>query len=206
MKHFFDFLLAVVVFSILLIPLGFCALLIRFRLGSPVFFVQERPGLNGELFRLIKFRTMADQRDGAGQLLPDGERMTTFGSWLRSSSLDELPELINILKGDMSFVGPRPLLPEYLPLYSEQQARRHDVRPGITGWAQVNGRNALDWDERFEMDVWYVENRNLWLDLKIVWLTFFTVLKKDDVSAEGHVTMPKFEGSGDHHEPTGSVR
>jgi len=170
-------------------------ILIRVKLGSPVFFSQERPGYKGELFRMYKFRSMTDARDDSGELLPDGERLGKFGKLLRATSLDEAPELWNILKGDMSVVGPRPLLVEYLLLYDERQAKRHDVSPGFTGWAQVNGRNSLSWEERFELDVWYVENRNFWLDLKILWLTVLTVLGRKGVSAEGHVTMPKFEGS-----------
>ncbi|MDP3846178.1 MAG: sugar transferase [Pseudomonas sp.] len=169
---------------------------IRCKLGSPVLFRQVRPGLNGKPFEMIKFRTMRDALDAKGNLLPDSERMTPFGSFLRSSSLDELPELWNVLKGDMSLVGPRPLLIEYLPLYSAEQYRRHEVRPGVTGWAQINGRNALGWDEKFKLDVWYVENRSLWLDFKIILLTIKKVVMRDDISAEGEATMTKFTGSG----------
>lgn len=170
------------------------ALLVRFKLGSPVLFRQVRPGMDGEAFEMAKFRTMTDARDAQGELLPDVDRLTGFGQFLRSSSLDELPELWNVLKGDMSLVGPRPLLMEYLPLYSRRQARRHEVRPGVTGWAQINGRNALSWEEKFELDVWYVENRTLWLDVKILIMTVWKVLKKDDIAHDGEVTMKKFKG------------
>lgn len=170
------------------------ALLVRFKLGSPVLFRQVRPGMDGEAFEMAKFRTMTDARDAQGELLPDVDRLTGFGQFLRSSSLDELPELWNVLKGDMSLVGPRPLLMEYLPLYSRRQARRHEVRPGVTGWAQINGRNALSWEDKFELDVWYVENRTLWLDVKILIMTVWKVLKKDDIAHDGEVTMKKFKG------------
>lgn len=168
---------------------------VRRKLGSPVLFRQVRPGRNGQPFEMIKFRTMRDASDNAGNPLPDSERMTPFGSFLRATSLDELPELWNVLRGDMSLVGPRPLLMEYLPLYDQRQYRRHEVCPGITGWAQVNGRNSLSWEEKFELDVWYVENRSLWLDIKILFLTVKKVLMRDGISAEGEVTMPKFTGS-----------
>ncbi|WP_431603778.1 sugar transferase [Alcanivorax profundi] len=171
------------------------AVLVRVKLGSPVLFRQVRPGKDSRVFQMAKFRTMTDARDANGDLLPDADRLTGFGQFLRSSSLDELPELWNVLKGDMSLVGPRPLLMEYLPLYSERQARRHEVRPGVTGWAQINGRNALSWDEKFELDVWYVENRTLWLDIKILFLTVWKVVKRDGISQEGEVTMSKFTGS-----------
>ena len=170
-------------------------MLVSCRLGRPVFFLQERPGLNGIPFLMIKFRTMSDARDTNGELLPDVDRLTSLGRFLRSTSLDELPELWNVLKGDMSLVGPRPLLVEYLPLYSERQSRRHDVRPGVTGWAQVNGRNALSWEEKFELDVWYVENHSLWLDIKILFLTVWKVVKRDDISKQGEATMTRFTGS-----------
>lgn len=171
------------------------AVLVRVKLGSPVLFRQVRPGMDGRAFQMAKFRTMTDARDASGDLLSDADRLTGFGQFLRSSSLDELPELWNVLKGDMSLVGPRPLLMEYLPLYSRRQARRHEVRPGVTGWAQINGRNALSWEEKFELDVWYVENRTLWLDIKILFLTVWKVVKRDDISQEGEVTMSKFTGS-----------
>lgn len=172
------------------------ALLIRRQMGSPVLFRQTRPGLYGKPFQMVKFRTMRDALDAQGKPLPDAERLTKLGQFLRSSSLDELPELWNVLKGDMSLVGPRPLLMEYLPLYSAEQARRHEVRPGVTGWAQVNGRNAISWDEKFALDVWYVDNHSVWLDLKIIWRTIRKVMKRDDISAAGEATMSKFTGNG----------
>ena len=172
------------------------SLIIRREMGSPVLFRQTRPGLHGKPFQMIKFRTMRDVIDTDGRPLPDAERLTNLGRFLRSSSLDELPELWNVLKGEMSLVGPRPLLMEYLPLYSPEQARRHAVRPGVTGWAQVNGRNAISWDKKFALDVWYVDNRSLWLDLKIVWLTIRKVIKRDGISAPGEATMSKFTGNG----------
>lgn len=168
--------------------------LIRRQMGAPVLFRQTRPGLGGRPFEMIKFRTMRDATGPDGRPLPDGERLTPFGRWLRATSLDELPELWNVLKGDMSLVGPRPLLMEYLPLYSSEQARRHEVRPGITGWAQVNGRNAIGWEEKFELDVWYVDRHNLWLDLKIIALTLLRIIRRDGISAPGSATMEKFRG------------
>ncbi|ARM83544.1 sugar transferase [Marinobacter salarius] len=170
---------------------------LRRKIGSPVFFRQTRPGMNGNPFEMIKFRTMKDAVDVRGNQLPDSERMTTFGQFLRSTSLDELPELWNVLKGDMSLVGPRPLLMEYLPLYSEEQYRRHEVRPGVTGWAQVNGRNAISWEDKFKLDVWYVDNRSFWLDLKILFLTVKKVLVRDGISGGGEATMSKFTGNSD---------
>lgn len=172
------------------------ALLVRLRLGSPVLFRQQRPGLHGRPFTLLKFRTMTNARDTTGALLPDAQRLPPFGRWLRSTSLDELPELLNVLRGDMSLVGPRPLLMEYLPLYSPEQARRHDVRPGITGWAQIHGRNALSWDEKFARDVWYVDHRSFWLDLRILAATLSKVLRREGISAVGEATMPRFQGTG----------
>ena len=171
------------------------ALMVRTRLGSPVLFRQTRPGLNGKPFLMYKFRTMTDERDQSGELLPDARRLTRFGRFLRSSSLDELPELLNVLKGEMSLVGPRPLLMEYLPLYSPEQARRHEVPPGITGWAQVNGRNAIGWDEKFKLDLWYVEHRSLALDLRILWLTVAKVFQREGISQQGQATMEKFRGN-----------
>ena len=168
--------------------------LVRSRLGNPVLFSQERPGLHGKPFTVHKLRTMTDQRDASGDLLPDEQRLTGLGRFLRASSLDELPELWNVLRGDMSLVGPRPLRMDYLPLYSAEQARRHEVRPGITGWAQINGRNTADWAERLRMDVWYVDNRSIWLDLKILFLTVWKVVRREGISAEGHATMPPFRG------------
>ena len=185
-------LLGLVIFSPVLLLLYFW---IRKDMGSPVLFRQTRPGQDGKPFNMMKFRSMRDSTGPVGQPLPDAERITPLGSKLRSSSLDELPGLWNVLKGDMSLVGPRPLLVEYLPLYSLTQARRHELRPGITGWAQVNGRNALSWEKKFELDVWYVDNRSIWLDLKIIWMTIRKVIKRDDISAEGEVTMPRFTGS-----------
>lgn len=171
------------------------AILVRIKLGAPILFTQNRVGKDGKIFKMIKFRTMLDSTDKWGEPLPDEERLTSFGKLLRSTSLDELPELINVLKGDMSLVGPRPLLIEYTNLYSEEQFRRHDVRPGITGWAQVNGRNTLAWNERFKMDVYYVDKQNLLLDVKILFLTIAKVLKRDGISQEGHATMEKFNGN-----------
>ena len=168
---------------------------VKKNLGSPVLFRQTRPGLDGKPFEMIKFRTMKDAIDSDGNPLPDSERLTDFGKMLRNSSLDELPELWNVVKGDMSLVGPRPLLMEYLPLYSKEQARRHDVRPGITGYAQVNGRNAIGWDKKFELDAWYVDNQSLWLDIKILFKTVKKVVIKDGISADGEATMSKFTGS-----------
>lgn len=183
--------LSLVVLAPLLITV---AGLVRWRLGSPVLFRQVRPGLRGRPFEMVKFRTMRDAVDPKGQALPDAMRLTSFGKWLRSTSLDELPELWNVLKGEMSLVGPRPLLMEYLPLYSPVQARRHETRPGITGWAQVNGRNAIGWDEKFALDVFYVDNRNFWLDLKIIILTFKLILRREGITAEGSATADKFTG------------
>lgn len=171
------------------------AILIRIKLGSPIFFTQDRVGKDGKVFKIVKFRTMLEAYDKFGEPLSDKERVTSFGNFLRSTSLDELPELINVLKGDMSLVGPRPLLVEYIGLYSKEQFRRHEVRPGMTGWAQVNGRNNLNWDDKFKMDVEYVDNVNLLLDIKILFLTIFKVLKRDGISKDGHVTIDKFKGN-----------
>ena len=195
-KRAVDLLVASLAVLLLWPVLVAVAVAVRFRLGSPVLFRQLRPGLHGRPFRLVKFRTMTDARDASGQLLPDADRLPPFGRFLRSSSLDELPEIWNVLVGDMSIVGPRPLLMQYLPLYNARQARRHAVRPGITGWAQINGRNALGWEERLEMDVWYVENQRFWLDLKIFFLTFHKVSTRDGISAAGEATMAAFGGSG----------
>lgn len=194
-KRLFDIVASTIGLLLLAPVIAAVAFQIRRKLGSPVLFRQVRPGKDGKPFEMIKFRTMRDAIGKDGNPLPDSERMTPFGSFLRSASLDELPELWNVLKGDMSLVGPRPLLMEYLPLYSKEQYRRHDVRPGITGWAQVNGRNAISWEEKFKLDVWYVDNRSLWLDLKIIYLTVKKVLVRDGISAEGEVTMSKFTGS-----------
>lgn len=194
MKRLFDFLLAAIGL-IVLSPLMLALIgLVRIKHGSPVLFSQLRPGYKGRLFRLYKFRTMTNSCDSEGRPLPDSVRLTEFGQFLRATSLDELPELWNVLQGEMSLVGPRPLLNEYLPLYSLRQARRHEVRPGITGWAQVNGRNALSWEEKFELDVWYVENQSMLLDLAILWKTAVAVVRRDGISSQGHATMPPFNG------------
>lgn len=195
-KRAFDILLASAALIVLapLLAVLFCA--VRRRLGAPALFRQVRPGRGGRSFEMIKFRTMTDDRDAAGRLRPDAERLHPFGRWLRATSLDELPELLNVLAGNMSLVGPRPLLMEYLPLYTNEQARRHEVRPGITGWAQINGRNALSWEEKFQLDVWYVDNRTLALDARILALTIAKVLARDGISAEGEATMPRFKGTG----------
>ncbi|EHN63231.1 sugar transferase [Comamonas testosteroni] len=195
MKRIFDFSFALLGLIILALPFFILVAVIRRKLGSPVFFRQLRPGLHGKPFEMVKLRTMTDERGPDGQLLPDAARLTSFGRFLRSTSLDELPELWNVLKGDMSLVGPRPLLMEYMPLYTPEQARRHEARPGVTGWAQVNGRNAISWEEKFELDVWYVDHQSLWLDIKILWLTVKKVLVRDGISAAGEATMSKFTGS-----------
>lgn len=194
LKRTFDLIVSVSAL-LLLSPIWILvAFMVNKKHGSPILFTQVRPGLHGKPFRMYKFRTMTNAKNEHGELLPDAERLTKFGQFLRSSSLDELPELWNVLKGEMSLVGPRPLLMEYLPLYSKQQARRHEVRPGITGWAQVNGRNAISWEEKFELDVWYVENQSLALDLKILFMTVKKVFVREGISAEGDATMPKFSG------------
>lgn len=194
MKRLFDFGVALLSLSLLWPFLLVMAVLVRWQLGSPVIFRQQRPGLRGRVFEMVKFRTMRDAIGPDGLPLPDELRLTKFGRFLRATSLDELPELWNVLKGEMSLVGPRPLLMEYLPLYTLEQARRHEVRPGITGWAQVNGRNALSWEDKFKLDVWYVDHRSLWLDIRILWLTVKKVLIRDGISAAGEATMPKFTG------------
>jgi lipopolysaccharide/colanic/teichoic acid biosynthesis glycosyltransferase len=197
MKRIFDIVISILMFLLLSFPLTILAWKVRLKLGSPVFFTQTRPGLNGQPFKMVKFRTMTDNRSQDGTLLSDAERLTPFGRWLRASSFDELPELWNVLRGEMSLVGPRPLLMEYLPLYTTEQARRHDLRPGVTGWAQVNGRNAISWEEKFKLDVWYVNNQSFCLDIKILWLTVKKVLTRDGISAEGEATMSKFTGKPD---------
>ncbi|NJN15524.1 MAG: sugar transferase [Oscillochloris sp.] len=194
-KRLFDIALTLPALLILLPIMLLIATLVRVYLGSGVIFKQQRPGLYGKPFHIIKFRSMNDARDAAGRLLPDSERLTAFGKFLRSTSLDELPELWKVITGEMSLVGPRPLKMEYLNRYTPHQRRRHEVRPGITGWAQVNGRNAISWEERFHLDVWYVENCSLWLDIKILFLTVVKVFKREGISAEGHATMPAFVGS-----------
>ncbi len=206
-KRLFDIICSVVGLVVLAPLMLVAAIGVRVKMGSPVLFRQSRPGLAGKPFQMYKFRTMTNRSDAAGKLLPDSERLTAFGSFLRSTSIDELPELINVLKGDMSLVGPRPLLTEYLPLYSKRQARRHEVRPGITGWAQVNGRNNLPWEERLEMDVWYVDNRTFLRDLMIIAMTVAKVLMRKDVAQTGEATARPFEGDvsfrpqGEIHDP-----
>ena len=195
-KRVLDFSAALIVLAVLLVPfLALAALLAAANRGTP-FFRQTRPGRHGKLFRIVKFKTMTDEKDARGELLPDERRLTRAGRPVRSLSLDELPQLFNVLAGQMSFIGPRPLLPEYLPLYSAEQARRHDVRPGITGWAQVNGRNSIGWDRKFELDVWYVDHLSLLLDARIILLTLAKVVQRQGISAEGSATMEKFTGSG----------
>ena len=194
-KRTLDIVITLLLAPVWLFALAVVAFLVRWKLGAPVFFRQPRPGLGGRPFQMIKFRSMTDDRDAAGNLLPDAERLPAFGRWLRATSMDELPELLNVLKGEMSLVGPRPLLMHYLPLYSLRQGRRHEVRPGITGWAQINGRNAISWEEKFELDVWYVENRSFFLDLKILALTFLSVFRRHGISAPGSATAPEFRGT-----------
>lgn len=204
-KRFFDFvsaLLALIVFSILL---AVVAVLVKVKLGSPVIFKQERPGLNNKVFTLYKFRTMTDERDENGELLPDEVRLTKFGQFLRNTSIDELPELINILKGDMSVIGPRPLLVQYIPLYNEHQARRAEVKPGLSGWAQVNGRNSVTWEDKFDMDVYYVDNCSLALDLKILFMTVKNVIKREGISSDTSATMEPFTGTPEKKEETQNV-
>jgi len=195
LKRGFDLSIALALLIGLSPLLALLALAVRWKLGRPVLFAQTRPGLHGAPFEFYKFRTMTDARNAAGDLLPDAARLTPFGELMRKLSLDELPQLVNVLKGDMSLVGPRPLLMEYLPLYSERQARRHAVRPGMTGWAQVNGRNALDWEQRFELDLWYVEHGTFWLDLRIIAMTAWRILRPQGISQAGQATMSKFTGS-----------
>lgn len=194
MKRAFDLALTVGSAPLWVTVLAVVAVLVRVKLGKPVFFRQIRPGRDGKPFKMIKFRTMTDARDDKGELLPDDQRLPGFGRFLRATSLDELPELWNVLKGEMSLVGPRPLLMEYLPLYSREQLRRHEVAPGITGWAQVNGRNAISWEQKFAYDVWYVDHRSIWLDIKIIGKTLNKVVRRDGISAEGSATMEKFRG------------
>lgn len=198
MKRLFDLLVSLSLLLFFLLPITIVAVLVKFKLGSPIIFKQQRPGLHGKPFYLYKFRSMTDERDSDGNVLPDYIRLTSFGKFLRKYSLDELPQLFNVIKGDLSLVGPRPLLVEYLELYTGEQAKRHDVRPGITGWAQVNGRNSISWDEKFKLDVWYVENQSFLLDSKILYLTFIKVLKSEGIQNGNHATMPVFKGSVEH--------
>jgi len=198
-KRVFDVVVSAIALVALAPVMGLIALAVWRTMGRPVLFRHVRPGLHGKPFVMYKFRTMRDLRDAAGELLPDETRLTPFGRWLRSTSLDELPELLNVLRGEMSLVGPRPLLMEYLERYTPEQARRHEVKPGITGWAQIHGRNNLSWDERFKLDVWYVDNWSLWLDVKILWRTLWMVLRREGISAQGHATMPEFRGSQTLH-------
>ena len=195
MKRVFDLVITFIGLLLIVPVIILVAALVRLKLGSAIFFKQARPGLNGDVFNMYKFRTMTNECDKNGVLLSDKDRLTKFGKFLRSTSLDELPGLWCVLKGDMSLVGPRPLLVEYLPLYSEKQSRRHEVKPGITGWAQVNGRNAISWDEKFDLDVWYVDNQSIWLDIKILWMTIKKVIVRDGISQNNHVSMDKFKGS-----------
>lgn len=195
-KRLMDFSLALAALVLLSAPFLLLALLLALANRGTPFFRQTRPGRGGRLFRIVKFKTMTDARDSRGELLPDEQRLTRAGALVRSLSLDELPQLFNVLAGQMSFIGPRPLLPEYLPLYTAEQARRHDVRPGITGWAQVNGRNAISWERKFELDVWYVDHLNFLLDMRIIFLTLAKVVRRQGISAEGCATMQKFTGSG----------
>jgi len=195
MKRAFDFILALLLIVVLSPFILVTTLLVYFKIGRPILFKQVRPGLDGELFTIYKFRTMTDERDRNGELLSDEDRLKGVGTWIRKASLDELPQLLNVVNGEMSFIGPRPLLVEYLELYSSEQKRRHLVVPGITGWAQVNGRNAISWEQKFEYDVWYVDNHSFWLDMKILWLTFLKVIKGADVSSSTSVTVEKFRGT-----------
>ncbi len=195
MKRLFDLAVASIVLIILSPIIIIVGLFVHLKLGSPIFFTQNRPGLHGKIFKMIKFRTMLDVKNESGELLSDKERMTVFGSFLRVTSLDELPGLFNVIRGDVSLVGPRPLLVEYLPLYNKQQARRHEVKPGITGWAQVNGRNAITWEDKFKYDIWYIDNQSFWLDLVILLLTLKKVFMREGISANGHVTVEPFKGN-----------
>jgi len=199
LKRVFDVVVSATALVVLAPVMGLIALAVWRTMGRPVLFRHVRPGLHGKPFVMYKFRTMRDLRDAEGNLLPDEARLTPFGRWLRTTSLDELPELVNVLRGEMSLVGPRPLLMEYLERYTPEQARRHEVKPGITGWAQIHGRNNLSWEERLRLDVWYVDHWSLWLDLKILWRTLWMVLRREGISAQGHATMPEFRGSQTLH-------
>ncbi|MCC5908327.1 MAG: sugar transferase [Balneolaceae bacterium] len=206
MKRIFDFLASLIGIILISPFLLILALLVRIKMGSPVLFKQKRTGKGGQIFELWKFRSMTNETDENGNLLPNEQRMTPFGTFLRHYSLDEFPGLFNVLKGEMSLVGPRPLLPEYMEYYTEEQSRRHEVKPGITGWTQINGRNALTWDEKFELDLWYVENQSFWLDLKILFKTVFKVIKKEDITHEGSVAMPRFDEWGKGKSEKGKVK
>lgn len=195
MKRVFDIILSLLLLILFSPILMVVALFIKIEMGSPILFRQQRPGFNEKIFGIYKFRTMTNEKDQNGELLPDEKRLIGIGKFIRSTSLDELPQLFNVLKGEMSFVGPRPLLVEYLPLYNQEQKRRHNVKPGITGWAQVNGRNAISWEQKFEYDVWYVDNQSFWLDLKILWMTFLKVVKRSDINSPTNTTMEAFKGS-----------
>lgn len=196
LKRLFDFIIVLCVLAVIWPILAVVALWLHFaNKGAGAFFLQERPGKNGKIFKVIKFKTMTDERDADGNLLPDEKRITKIGQLIRSTSIDELPQLINVLKGDMSLIGPRPLLVQYLPLYSKEQARRHEVRPGITGWAQCHGRNAISWTEKFKLDVWYVDHCSFMVDMKVVWITLLKVIKRADISQEGRATMDYFDGT-----------
>jgi len=194
-KILFDKIFAIILILLFLPLYIIISLLIYLKMGNPILFKQKRPGKNGKIFEIYKFRTMTNEKDENDQLLSDEQRLIGIGKFVRSTSLDELPQLFNVLRGEMSFVGPRPLLIEYLPLYNKRQKKRHDVLPGITGWAQVNGRNAISWEQKFEYDVWYVEHQSFWLDMKILWMTFLKVLKRSDISSNTTVTMEKFQGN-----------
>ncbi|CDQ18952.1 putative sugar transferase EpsL [Halobacillus karajensis] len=196
-KRIFDFIVSTAAITALSVPIAVTAVIVKRKLGSPVLFKQERPGLHGKPFYVYKFRTMTDERDENGDLLPDDVRLTKTGKTIRKLSLDELPQLFNVIKGDLSLVGPRPLLMEYLELYNSEQARRHEVKPGITGWAQVNGRNAITWEEKFKLDVWYVDHQSFWLDLKILLLTILKVFKSEGINQNGQATMTKFKGTSE---------
>lgn len=194
-KRLFDFVFALTALIILFLPLLAVTVWLHFaNRGAGAFFLQERPGKDEKIFKIIKFKTMTDERDAEGRLLSDAERLTPIGRFIRSTSVDELPQLLNVLKGDMSFIGPRPLLPRYIPLYSAEQARRHEVRPGITGWAQCHGRNAISWTEKFKLDVWYVDHCTLWTDIKVIWISIMKVLKRADINEAGQATTEAFDG------------
>ncbi len=195
LKRIFDLIVALFGLALLSPVLLVFIALVRIKLGAPVFFMQQRPGFRAKPFYVIKFRTMTNQRDAEGNLLPDEDRLTTFGKFLRKMSIDELPQLLNVLMGDLSLVGPRPLLTQYLERYSPEQARRHDVKPGITGWAQVNGRNSLSWEDKFAMDVWYVDHQSFWLDMKILYMTFYKVFRREGINQQGQATMEEFKGA-----------